>query len=131
MPLLLNEDRKHEDRNCEGRKYEDQLRRCSWAALVFIAVCSLVVSVATRYCFGPSELSTATVKVAQKQVSPQVKRQHMTKNAADWVPPVISSAMLQAPSYYPRFAPAAPPIPNLLFEEGLHNRPPPFAESLS
>jgi len=31
----------------------------------------------------------------------------------------------QAPIVYPRVAPAGPPLPTLLLEENLYNRPPP------
>jgi hypothetical protein len=116
MPLLNH----FEDRRLPG-----------WcAAVILVAVCSLIVSVATRYSYT-GDASSTTVKAAQIHTSPEAKRQRLAKDAADWMPPVIYFSVLQSPSSYPRIAPAGPPVPGLLFEESLYNRPPPSFESLS
>lgn len=100
-----------------------QCRR--WCALVILlAVCALTVSVATRYGHAQSA-SASTGKTLQKHSSPEPSRQRLSKNAANWIPPVVRSITLQAPSSYPRIAPAGPPIPNLVLENSLYNRPPP------
>lgn len=98
--------------------------------VVLVAVCSLIVSVATRYSSAGIASST-TAKAFQVHASPEAKRQHLAKDAADWIPPVICLSLLQSPRSYPRIAPAGPPIPGLLFEESLYNRPPPSSESFS
>ncbi len=99
-------------------------RPARWvAALILAAVCALTVSVATRYGYSASATGPATS--IQKQASAQPSRQRLLKNAATWVPPVVCTAILESPSSYPRIAPAAPPIPGLLFESQLYNRPPP------
>ena len=106
-------------------------RRKSWCALVvLVAVCSLTVSVATRYS-SRWEASSPTVKTVQTHTSPDVKRQRLAKNAATWIPPVARFDILRAPIFYPRITPAGPPVPSLLFEESLYNRPPPSSQSLS
>jgi hypothetical protein len=106
-------------------------RRQIWCALVILlSVCSLIVNVATRYSTSGNP-SSATVKTVQTRTSPEAKRQHLAKDAANWLPPVICFSVLQSPSSYPRIAPAGPPIPGLLLEESLYNRPPPSFESLS
>jgi len=102
-----------------------------WSALVvLLVVCSLTASVATRYSFFRGS-SDDTVTKVQKHVSPEPSRQRLMKNAATWVPPVVASAVFEAPSSYPRVAPAGPPIPSLFFEKSLYNRPPPPSESFS
>ena len=99
--------------------------------VVLVVVCALIVSVATRYSSTVDASSTA-VKAGQNHTSPEAKRQHLAKDAANWLPPVICFSVLQSPSSYPRIAPAGPPIPGLVLEESLYNRPPPpSSKSLS
>ncbi|HWW13720.1 MAG TPA: hypothetical protein VN310_03575 [Candidatus Dormibacteraeota bacterium] len=112
-------------------RHSDNRPHRHWCAVVvLVAVCSLTVSVATRYC-SPLGTSSLTMKTVQTHTSPDAKRQRLTKNAANWVPPVVCFDILQSPSSYPRIAPAAPPIPSLFFEENLYNRPPPSSELFS
>jgi hypothetical protein len=108
--------------------FEDRSRQKWCAAVVLVAVCSLIVSVATRYSYTCDAPST-TVKVVQIHTSPEAKRQRLAKDAADWMPPVIHFSVLHSPSSYPRIAPSGPPMPGLQFEESLYNRPPPSSES--
>ncbi|MFZ1005702.1 MAG: hypothetical protein WAN65_02620 [Candidatus Sulfotelmatobacter sp.] len=108
---------------------EDLRCRLLSAAIVVIAVCALTVSVATRYCYAGSSSAHATATL-HKHSSPQTARQRLSKDAATWIPPVFSPAVLQAATFYPRVAPAGPPIPGLLLEKSLYNRPPPSSASL-
>ena len=102
-----------------------------WCALVvLLVVCSLTASVATRYSFSRSSSDDRVTKV-QKHLSPEPGRQRLLKNAATWIPPVVVSAVFEAPSSYARIAPAGPPIPSRFFEESLYNRPPPSSGFLS
>jgi hypothetical protein len=110
--------------------FEDRRRRWWCAVVVLVAVCSLIVSVATRYS-STFDASSTAVNAGQIHTSPEAKRQHLAKDAANWLPPVICFSVLQSPSSYPRIAPAGPPIPGLVLEESLYNRPPPSFESLS
>ena len=99
-------------------------RQTRWCALVvLLAVCSLAVSVATRYSSSRS-ISSQAVKTVRTHTSPEATRQRLTK-IATWTPPVFSDSVLQVPSFYPRMAPAGPPAPSLLLEESLFTRPPP------
>jgi len=103
---------------------ENRWRRACSALVVLLAVFSLAVSVATRYCSaqGGSSYSTSTV---HKHSVPEPGRQRLTKSAANWIPPVVRTAVLEAPSSYPRISPAGPPMPSILLELSLYNRPPP------
>ena len=103
-----------------------QCRRwCS--AIVLLAVCSLTVSVATRYSLSPTTVGSAA-KTIQKLTSTQPRCQRLLKNAAVWIPPAVSSHVLQAPSSCPHATPVEPGLSNLVFEESLYNRPPPSIE---
>lgn len=68
---------------------------------------------------------TLSSGVSVQSHSPQAKRQHMDKDAANWVPPISHDAGYSPVSFYPRIAPAGPPLPSLQFDERLYNRPPP------
>jgi hypothetical protein len=86
-------------------------------------VAALAVSVATRYCSVQN--SSYSAKTLHKQSAPEQGRQRLTKNAAAWIPQVMQSGVMQAPTSYPRIASAGPPIPSVLLETNLYNRPPP------
>jgi len=100
-------------------------RWCS--TIVLLAVCSLTVSVATRYSQDPTTLCGAA-KTIQKLTCQQPRCQRLLKNAAVWIPPAVSSHIPRAPKSYPRVTPAEPGLSNLVFEESLYNRPPPSVE---
>jgi len=111
--------------NLEGRWH-----RASCALVVVLAVSALTVSVATRYC-TPQSSSAYAVKTVHKHSSPEQIRQRLTKNAVNWMPQVVQTGVLQAPTSYPRIAPAGLPIPSVLLETSLYNRPPPSCWSFS
>jgi hypothetical protein len=112
------------------RHFEDQRRKTLCAVVVLAAVCSLTVSVATRYS-SSWNVSAPTVKTVQAHTTPEAKRQHLDKDAANWVPPLVCFDLLRSPSSYPRTAPAEPLAQNLLLEQSLFDRPPPSSEFLS
>jgi len=128
------------DRNNEGIKlllltsplshFEDYRRKRWCAVVILLAVCSLIVSLATRYSTSLDD-SSPTVKAVQAHPFPAAKRQRLAKDAANWIRPMICFEALEAPSYYPPIAPAGPPIPIRFLEESLYNRPPPSSELLS
>src|ERR1035438_997972 len=100
-------------------------RRTSWSALVIlVAVCSLTISVATRY-NSPCNISSHNVKTVQTHTWPDTSRQRLVKNAANWIPPAFGFAVLQVPTFYPLIAFVGPSAPSLLLEENLYSRPPP------
>jgi hypothetical protein len=99
------------------------VRSVSWGrlALVSVVMFSLVLTLATRTFRG-----TTPHSIAVQSDSPQAMRQHMDRDAVRWAAPVAKMVVSQAPTFYPRVAPAGPPLPTLLLEENLYNRPPPF-----
>lgn len=96
-------------------------QRPSWCVLVILlAIFALTASLATRTSV-PTDFHDTTVQ----SVSAQAMRQHLDGDAVQWVAPTPVLTLLQAPSFYPRVAPAGPPLSHLLFDESLYNRPPP------
>jgi hypothetical protein len=92
-----------------------------------LAVAALSVSVATRLC-QVAHPQTVSVRAAASQGM----RQHMDRDASQFVTPVPRLIVfLQPVTWYPKFAPAGPPLPTVLFEESLYRRPPPFSPSLA
>jgi hypothetical protein len=89
-------------------------------ALVGVVMFSLFVTLATRT-FDETTSNSTTVQSS----SFQAMRQHMDRDAIRWAAPVATLAVAQAPTFYPHVTPAGPPLPTLLLEENLFNRPPP------
>lgn len=89
------------------------------SALTGLAVLSLVVTLATR--FQNTVQDAATVQSSASHAM----RQHMNQDAVRWTAPILQLTVLQAPTFYPRVEPDGPPLPILLLEENLYNRPPP------
>jgi hypothetical protein len=97
-------------------------RPVPWWRLAFISIVmvSLVLTLATRTFHG-----TTSDSIAVQSDSPQAMRQHMDRDAVRWAAPVATIVVSQAPTFYPRVAPAGPLLPTFIFEENLYNRPPP------
>ena len=107
-------------------EHSDMRPRHNWrTVVVLVAICSLTVSLATRYC-SPVGSSVYSTRAVAKPSSTDVQRQRLAKNAENWIAPVLCSAVLQTTTAYPRIDPAAPLIPNVLFADALYNRPPPI-----
>ncbi len=85
-----------------------------------LIILALTLSVATR----TFHLSVPHGVTVQSNAA-QGMRQHMDSDAAQWVPPIQQHTIYEAVSFYPRVAPAGPPLPSQLFAESLYNRPPP------
>jgi len=99
------------------RRYQ----RPGWLVMpVAMLLLSLTVSLATR-----TFRLTIPHSVNIQANSAQAIRQHMDRDAVRWVPSVPVLFVLEAPSFYPHVAPAGPPLPVLLFDQSLYNRPPP------
>lgn len=96
-------------------------------AVILVAVCSLTVNVTTRY--SVSLGSQIGISAGAKRVSshsPSETRQRLNKTATIPVTPVARLlAVLEVSDFYPRFAPAGPPVHTLCLDKSLYNRPPP------
>src|SRR5580704_3422709 len=90
-----------------------------WVAMIFVMF-SLVLSLGTR-----TFHLTIPHGVTVQSTAAQGMRQHMNRDAVGFVPPVPVFTAFQAPTSYPYVAPAGAPLPVILLEQSLYNRPPP------
>ena len=98
-------------------------------AIVLLAVCTLTVSVATRYSICPNATNkNQTVVEADKSWT---GLQRLLNNAATWMPPLVEAEIFHDPGCYPHVVESGPRILTVLLEENLYNRPPPSASFLS
>lgn len=100
------------------------------AVLVLVAVCSLAISVATRYC-APEYPSAAKTTVTHKHASSEQTRQRLTQSTANWLPPVVQDDSLESPTEYQSVTAVQPAIVSSFLGQSLSNRPPPSSSSLS
>src|SRR5277367_5134547 len=97
-----------------------------WCALVvLLAICSLTISVATRY-NAPPNISSPVVKTFDTHAS-EATRQHLAKDSLCWVPPVFTFAAPQTVSFNLSIRLEVLPPSNLFFAENIFSRPPPSA----
>jgi len=102
-------------------------RKVCGVLLVFIVVCSLATSVATRYT-SPNACSLIKTTVIQKHSSSESGRQRLTMSTANWLPVVVRYAFLQWPTDYRRLPSAELVLTAAFVGQNLYNRPPPLSE---
>ena len=105
-------------------------RKTTGALVVLLAVCSIAVSVATRYC-SPQYSSITRTHVVHKHCSSEPGRQRLTKSTANWLPPVGQTAILQSPTVYTPLSSVGPSATTRFLDQSLANRPPPSSDLLS
>jgi len=89
--------------------------------LVILTVSALTGSLVTR----TLHLQLAH-SISAHSKSPHALRQHLDRDASRWMAPVPQIAPLQVAMFCPRVAGGGVPLPGLLLDENLCNRPPPF-----
>ena len=103
--------------------------RCArWYALVILlSVFALTLQVATR--FGSHN---APVQVAAKSLHKQFQRSvpRLTRESANWIPPVVTTVAYRTSSTVLLKEPAGPETPNRPAKSSLFTRPPPSSYSL-
>jgi len=99
-------------------------RRRWCTAVVLVAVCTLTLSVATRYSFC-GNIANQSVTTVQNHQSWTPGLQRLLNNAASWMPPVVVSAIFREPESHPHVAPSGPIVSSVLLEKNHYNRPPP------
>lgn len=95
----------------------------SCALVVFLAITSLTISVATRYC-SPQNASYSA-RTLHKHSSPEQVRQRLTKSATNWMPQFMQSGVLPASAEHSSIFIAGPTVSTFFLEASLYNRPPP------
>jgi hypothetical protein len=92
--------------------------------LVVIAVCSLTVSLVTR--FSLVAALDNHPQTAIKSQPPTPKRQHLANDGLQWIaPPAKFQFFTLQPATMVVLLPAVPPVITLYAESCLHDRPPP------
>jgi hypothetical protein len=95
----------------------------AWRVLwVAIAICTLTVSLTTRYIADASQVHA--VKSVERQSS-GAKRQHLDRDAVRWAAPVASFIGLPPATVVRPQSQTGLLLPKLHFGENLYNRPPP------
>lgn len=103
------------------------VRRRRWQrALIAIAICSLTLSVATRFWTPLSSQSHIVKSIDRRPGEP--KRQHLDRDATRWVAPRDTFSMIEPGAIEIRLPAAGPLLPKHVFTDSLYNRPPPSSE---
>jgi hypothetical protein len=102
-----------------------QVRAKYAAKLLSLPICLLILSLSVTLATRTFSCAFST-SVSVRTSTAQGMRQHLDRDALQWTPPVAEFGVLEAPpDFYPRFAPAGPPVATALFHKSLYNRPPP------
>jgi hypothetical protein len=88
--------------------------------LIVLTISALTASLVTR----TVRIEIVHCRTAQSN-SPQALRQHLDRDAIPWAPPTPALALLPASTFRPRTGTSGLPLPRLLLDESLYNRPPP------
>jgi hypothetical protein len=100
-----------------------QARRIS--ALHLAVIVAMVIALGGSLATRTFHLSSPRDYTSAHSDSSSAKHQHLDSDGIEFAPPVLRNIVLQVVSFYPRVAPAGPPLPGLLFDKSLYNRPPP------
>lgn len=92
-------------------------------ALIAVAICSLTISVATRFLVPCTPQSHIVRAVDRRSVEPM--RQHLDRDGVQWVAPSSSFSVFEPIVIESDLAPDGPPLRNHVFSDSLYNRPPP------
>ena len=103
---------KYKCRNCGCR-----------AAVILLAVLSLTVSVATRYC-ALVRYDAHAPQFATSH-SPDAKRQHLLNDGLHWSAPAAAFVFFEPTGAFSGFLPEIPPMARFYLENCLYDRPPP------
>jgi hypothetical protein len=99
----------------------DEQHRARRVLVIVLAIAALTCSVATR-----TFRLTDSHGINARSADAQAMRQHLDRDASKWTSPAPVHTTLVVLTFYPRIAPAGPPMPSVLFDdEHLYNRPPP------
>jgi hypothetical protein len=95
-------------------------------ALIVTAICSLTLSLATRF-WAPCTSQSTVIKSVERRFA-EPKRQHLDRDGTEWVAPVTMFSIVEPIVIEVALAPARPLLPARVFSDSLYNRPPPLSE---
>ena|ERR1700719_2530182 len=93
-----------------------------WLAAIVLAICSLTISLATRFTVIGAEVQKSTTI---KSELPDAKRQHLLANTFQWSAPTSSFTMFQPPRSSVLAVSVVIPSTPQSSETWLYDRPPP------
>jgi hypothetical protein len=100
-----------------------------WRSVVIaVAICSLTLSVATRFWTVRNDQSHVVKSIDRPSVEP--KRQHLNKDATRWVASSADLSVIEPTAIEISSAPNDPLLPKHVFGDSLYNRPPPSSKLL-
>lgn len=113
------------------RSDRSMIRAVGWRGiLVLFAVCSLTLSVATRYCTSSGSLGAVGHSVKTRLAEPKVQRLVLAKDNTQGLPPVRRLALVPIAACQSCIALDGPPVPIVDFEHAVSNRAPPLSTRL-
>jgi hypothetical protein len=98
------------------------------SVLILLAICSLTVSLATRFWVPSSPPSHAARSVDQRSVEP--KRQNLDRSSTQLVAQSTDFDIIELTAFNTRLMPSQPRLPKAVVSDGLYNRPPPSSDFL-
>jgi hypothetical protein len=104
--------------------------KCRWVdrhgwprVLILLVICSLTLSLATRFCVQTTSKLSTVKSVERRSVEP--KRQHLHRDMSGLGGPVGVAAFWTPVMLYPPVAEIEPGVPSHPSYHSLYNRPPP------
>jgi hypothetical protein len=91
--------------------------------VIAVAICSLTVSLATRF-YTPFSSSIHSARAVERRAA-QPTRQHLDRDATNWTAPVATFTLLEPVKVLGCVTATESVLPNQVFDESLCNRPPP------
>jgi hypothetical protein len=108
--------------------------RDGFGLLTVAVICSLTFNLATRYwvpvAFQVHACRQVQVTKSLERRSLQPQRQHLDRDAAQWIAPIVSFSLLKPAPLSPRMGNLGARIQNHLLDQSLYNRPPPSSKFL-
>lgn len=106
------------NRGFDGRRWQ--------SVVIVVAICSLTLSVATRFWTVRNDQSHVVRSIDRRSVEP--KRQHLNKDATRWVTSSADLSVIEPIAIEVRSTSNDPLLPKHVFSDSLYNRPPPLSQ---
>jgi hypothetical protein len=97
-----------------------------WARPLLLMVIVLCVSALTASLVTRTFHLKLSDCITVQSDSSQAVRQHLDRDATQWATPVPKFGPLEVPIFHSHLAAAGPFLPNLILDENLCDRPPPY-----
>lgn len=95
--------------------------------MLLVALCSMTLTVATRYWFSSDPPADGSSSVKGRLVSTKVQRLALGKDVVQWIPGVERFSLVPEPTADPGVVPADPSPTVFHLDEAISDRAPPLA----